>query len=173
MTAPLGTARSVAEAVLERLRPHVKRAMIAGSIRRQRPEVKDIEIVAEPNDVPDGMFGETRPGSLEVREVVARLGHVSKGGEKYIQVRDILGSGIALDLFLLTPPASWGALVAIRTGPAPYSEMLVTRLRGRLLRCERGRVLRGVDEVIPTETEEAFFEACGVPWVPPEERGAP
>lgn len=38
-------AHSIALAVLELLRPHCIRIEIAGSIRREKPEVKDIEIV--------------------------------------------------------------------------------------------------------------------------------
>lgn len=174
MNAPLAEARAVADALLAKLRPHVKRAEIAGSVRRRRPLVKDVEIVAEPLDVPDGLFGETRPGASELREIVATWGHVSKGGEKYIQIEDVLGSGLNLDLFLVTPPASWAAILAIRTGPADYSQMLVTRLRGRFMRCEQGRVQRSVPgqgwTEVPTPTEADFFAACGVAWVPPEER---
>ena len=168
---PLLEAETVANSVLAHLAPFVKRAVVAGSVRRRRPDVKDIEIVAEPLDVPDGLFGETRPGVAEIREAAAAWGHVTKGGDKYIQVADVLGSGMALDLFLVTPPASWGTILTIRTGPADFSQMLVTKLRGRFMRCEGGRVLgRGRVEV-PTPTEEDFFAACGVDYLPPEERG--
>ena len=49
---PLLEAETVANAVLAHLAPYVRRAVIAGSVRRRRPDVKDIEIVAEPVDVP-------------------------------------------------------------------------------------------------------------------------
>ena len=167
---PLSEARIVTDSLLHRLQPFVKRAVVAGSIRRQRPDVKDIEIVAEPVDVPDGLFGETRPGSAEIKELAATWGPVVKGGDKYIQVADVLDSGMALDLFLVTPPASWGALLTIRTGPAAFSQMLVTRLRGRFMRCEHGRVLGRGGVVVPTPDEASFFAACDVAWLPPEER---
>ncbi len=167
---PLPEAAAVADLVLHVLRPYVKRAVVAGSVRRKRPDVKDIEIVAEPVDVPDGLFGETRPAAQEILDAARAWGPIAKGGDKYIQVADVLGSGLTLDLFLVTPPASWGAILTIRTGPAEFSQRLVTALRGRFLRCEEGRVLgRGRVEV-PTPDEEAFFSACGVAWVPPEER---
>lgn len=41
-------AKKIADDVLEQIRPHCFRAEIAGSIRRLKPEVKDIEIVAIP-----------------------------------------------------------------------------------------------------------------------------
>jgi DNA polymerase/3'-5' exonuclease PolX len=172
---PLQEAERVASEVCSLLEPHVTRQVIAGSIRRRRPEVKDIEIVAEPAMVPDGFLGERRPCSVEIKELAATWGRLTKGGEKYVQVEDVLGSGLALDLFLVTPPASWGAILAIRTGPAAYSQMLVSALRGRLMRCEDGRVvssgLLGLDEEVWTPDEESFFGACGVRYVPPEQRG--
>ncbi len=168
---PLLEAELVADSVLQYLAPYVKRSVVAGSIRRRRPDVKDIEIVAEPVGVPDGLFGATRPAALEIREAARAWGRLAKAGEKFIQVPDVLGSGLALDLFLVTPPASWGAILTIRTGPADFSQRLVTALRGRLMRCEEGRVLGRFGVEVPTPTEEDFFRACGVAWVPPEERG--
>lgn len=41
---------SIALPVVELLRPRCKRIEIAGSLRRRREEIGDIEIVAEPND---------------------------------------------------------------------------------------------------------------------------
>lgn len=166
----LAEAKAVAEQVVQRLAPFVTRAEIAGSVRRKKEHVKDIEIVAVPVAVPDGLFGETRPGSEEIREVAATWGHIAKAGLKYIQVEDVMGSGVTLDLFLVTAPASWGALYAIRTGPADFSQMLVTRLRGRLHSCVAGRVIGPLGEEVPTPTEESFFAACGVEWLAPEER---
>ena len=44
----LSKARDIADQVIERLRPHCERVQIAGSIRRGKERVKDIEIVASP-----------------------------------------------------------------------------------------------------------------------------
>jgi DNA polymerase/3'-5' exonuclease PolX len=167
---PLAEAQAVADAVLQRLAPYVKRAVVAGSVRRKRPDCKDIEIVAEPLDVPDGLFGETRPAAQEILDAARAWGPLAKAGEKYIQVTDVLGSGLALDLFLVTPPASWGAILTIRTGPADFSTMMVSKLRGRFMRCEHGRVLGRGGVEVPTPDEEAFFAACGVAYVRPEDR---
>ena len=37
-------------------------------------------------------------------------------------------------------------------------------------RCEQGRVLGRFNVEIPTPDEESFFAACGVDYLPPEER---
>lgn len=170
---PLEVAREIAFEVVRRLQPYVARAEIAGSIRRQKPEVKDIEVVAEPRAGASDLFGNATGAASDVRDLVAMWGHVTKGGGKYLQVEDVLGSGITLDLFLVTPPASWGAIMAIRTGPSYFSTMLVSELRGRVMKCEEGRVLRSTGhgwEEVPTPTERDFFEACGVDYLQPWDR---
>lgn len=168
---PVQAAMPVAAKVLDLLRPWTTRAEIAGSIRRLRPTVKDIEIVAVPIDVPLDLFGkETRPASAEIREIAADWGRLVKGGEKYIQVADVFGSGMTVDLFLVTPPAEWGPIFAIRTGPADFSQMLVTRIKGRLWRCAEGHVVDEKGEPVPCPTEADFFAAARVDYLPPEAR---
>lgn len=166
----LHDAEEVALEVRRRLVPWTTRAVIAGSIRRHSPEVKDIEIVCEPRMVTDGMFGEERLAVSEIQELVAHWGTTPKLGRKYIQVLDVLGSGIVLDLFLVTPPAEYGAILAIRTGPAAFSRMLVTRIKGRLWSCTEGHVVDHLGRDVPTPTEQDFFDAAQVQWLEPEER---
>jgi DNA polymerase/3'-5' exonuclease PolX len=74
-----------------------------------------------------------------------------------------------LDVFAVTPPAEWGAIFAIRTGSAEFSQRCMVALRRRGLRCQDGAVWRG-NVKLATPEEADFFRACGLPWVPPEER---
>ena len=171
MKTPWEEAARVAEKVLILLSPWTDVAEVAGSIRRRVPEVKDIEIVAIPSTVRHGLFGEDTSSVAEIQETARRWGRVTKCGGKYIQVEDVLGSGITLDLFLVTPPAEWGTIFAIRTGPAEYSHLAVSRIKGRLWRCEGGRITDREGNHFPTPTEEKFFEAAQLPCLPPEERG--
>lgn len=168
---PRAEAELAAQEVLRRLSPWVTRSEVAGSIRRGKPEVKDIDIVIMPGDVSSGLFGDTRPAVEEIRELAARMGHEGRAGEKAVQVHDVLGSGLTLELWLVTPPAEWGPQLAIRTGPADFSQLLVTRLRNRLWRCEDGRVLDEHNRLVPCSTEEEFFAAARLQWIEPSQRG--
>jgi DNA polymerase/3'-5' exonuclease PolX len=85
-----------------------------------------------------------------------------------------LTEGINLDLFIVTRPAQWGVILAIRTGPADFSKWIVTpRKYGGALpsncHVEGGRVLR---QQIPLEMPEErdFLDFLGLGWVEPKDR---
>jgi hypothetical protein len=137
-------ARAAAEYLLEQLRPHCERIEIAGSIRRQKDFVKDIEIVAigargtEP--VPGSLFEERECDRLAswLDAIVAagrhhaiirpkvHAGRTAPWGPKYKKLwvthQDVT---FPVDLFLATRD-NWGPLMVIRTGPAEFSHRLVT-----------------------------------------------
>lgn len=181
----LSDARRIADEVMDALWPSTHRIEVAGSIRRGRPDVGDIELVAEPivSEVPDGMFATTSINRLtEAIDYSVEGGLLAnhptdrKRGERYSKVvhRD---SGLQVDVFSVLPPASWGVLLLIRTGPADYSHRLVTDARKRGLHVGGGALHRGglgcgtfTCEVVPTDDERDVLAALGLPWTPPEER---
>ena len=176
------------------------RIEVAGSIRRDEPEVGDIEIVAIPATMPGGLFGQTSVSRLDpiLRDLVAE-GRLARGladGERYKQFQIPAAGGLRLDLFLVTFE-TWGVQLAIRTGPADFSRELVTeRCRGGRLQdgltIGRGRVWRTdqvargmvdysdgtggslflpMDGAQPLDTpEEADFLALAGGWIEPAER---
>lgn len=100
-----GAAFLIADELLRTLRPSCERIEIAGSIRRAKKEVKDIELIAIPKFIPD-LFGETLlDHSLDVFNW-ASVGDVLASGHKMKKIA--LHAGINLDLFIVTPPAQWG-----------------------------------------------------------------
>lgn len=178
----LSEARAFAEewVALFRRDGDCKRVEIAGSIRRQKPEVKDIEIVAEPylrTDLFGAPLDESSKLDLMIEKFVqlgmlkkriTSAGNVQAYGPKYKALA--LANDVPLDLFIVRPPAQWGAVFAIRTGPGDYSKYLVTACQGMGLRCSEGRLVYPDGGTFATPTEEDFFRGCGVPWVPPEQR---
>lgn len=148
------------------------RVAVAGSIRRKRERVCDIEIVAQPTGIRSGLFGgkSVEPALHSIRTVAAQWGELSKRGDRFVQVLDLWGTGLTLDLFLVHPPAEWGTILAIRTGPAELGQRAVTRLRRLSRRCVDGHVETVDGDRIPTPTEAHFFGACGLRYLPPEER---
>ncbi len=158
----LNHAIEIAERVKSQLAPHCERIEIAGSIRRRKCVVGDIEIVAIPKPYDVGLF------ASGIAPIVSAWPKVR--GElpcKYTQ--RLLPEGIALDLFFATAE-NWGLIYAIRTGSADYSH--------RVLACGwvrngyksvGGMLTRdGVAVAVPEERD--LFRLSGVPWVEPENR---
>lgn len=173
-------ALGIAEKWTEILRPHCERIEIAGSVRRLKAEVKDIEIVASPKvSMLRDMFG------TELRELSALEECIQsqraefellKNGPKYKKL--MLPEGIAIDLFIVTPPAQWGVQMMIRTGPADFSHWMVTKkiLGGALpdfYYVDKGSVWDGRSprQILMPE-EEDYFRFCGMNWIEPDQRVA-
>lgn len=176
-----GRAFAMAEKIRAALLPACARIEIAGSLRRQVAHVKDIEIVAIPKMRRD-LFGEPMEGEqteldLRIAELIAggalepRLDRngSKRMGQRYKALRAVR-SGLPLDLFAVLPPAQWGAIYAIRTGPADFSKYLVTECQRQGLRCEGGRLITSGSQTVPTPTEADFFRECGVKLRDPRDR---
>lgn len=189
-----------AEALVEALRPACAQIEIAGSLRRGKATVGDIEIVARPlvEERPVagqlGLFGGDQPATVErvslldpLLERLAAAGEIhrdrpythDKGvwGEKYkrfwLALND-LGEYVQVDLFLVTPPAQWGPIFTIRTGPGEFGQALMRHINAHTLwRQDDGRLVhRGTGKEAHTPTERAYFEVLGVPWIEPADRSA-
>lgn len=177
---PLGRARTVAEHVVQELAPYCEQIEIAGSVRRKQPQIGDIELVARPRMklVPDGLFDQREVSELaayleqvfggNLSSFVEKHPDLPKNGERYKKLRH-RESGMQVDLFIVLPPAEWGPIFAIRTGPADYSRRAVTELQHRGLKCSEGAIFRG-HERLACATEAEFFRHVGWPLLPPEKR---
>lgn len=177
----LSIAKRIADELLDRLRPACFQIEIAGSIRRRSPWVHDIELVAEPwleIGLATDLFGDAAThyhsrlddalADLQ-EELILRSFPGAKHGDRFKQFA-IAPTGIKLDLFIVRPPAQWGAIMAIRTGPAHYSHWLVTPRRqgGAMpghLRQRDGAIWDG-DTLLPTPTEGDYFAALGINPIP-------
>lgn len=85
---------------------------------------------------------------------------------------ELLWRRIPVDLFIVRPPGTdWGVIFTIRTGPADWSQRLVTDCQRWFMRVEGGRLLHH-GEHVPCPEERDFLEAIGQEWVEPSERSA-
>lgn len=182
---PLELAEMTAYDLVSQLAPFCERAAIVGSIRRRRLEVKDVEILAVPKVEPlRNLFGDVfdQRNYLDIAvESMLDAGQLSKRldrngkpavGERY---KRLIYDGLAVDLFSCLPPAQWGLLMVIRTGPAEFSKRLVTQKRfGGLLpnhwSVRDGAMWNGLGELVPTPEEADVFRAIELDWIEPEVR---
>lgn len=165
---PLAVAEELAREWAERLRPFCDRVEIAGSIRRRKAEVGDIEIVAIPRD-PIGLFG-LLYGKPRTK------GKLPHEGGRYVQLLVPGPNGrVPLDLFWCDRN-TWGLNFFIRTGSAEFTHAMATRSlqmgyvwhEARVYR--RGLGGRPQGDPVPLPEEEDVFRFFGVRWVPPEHR---
>ncbi len=165
-------AYDLAEEAAEQLRPTVAHLKAVGSLRRKRDAIGDIEFLARPH-VENDIFGEGAPALLhEVRAAMHNLGTWVQGGDRAMRITDLLGrEGARLELYLVHPPAAWGSMLAIRTGPEDLGRYCVTRMRAKGFRHVNGHAqVIGTEVIAPTATEEDFFELAGVACLPPRLR---
>lgn len=180
---PLAEAETIAQSIRRWLLDTsgaFSRVEIAGSIRRRKPTVGDIELVAE-LDLEFGAMARIQ-SSLRAARVqradptVRKDGVIVKApwGDRYMKGVYVAGDDrVQIDLFMVRPPAEWGPVFLIRTGAAIFSKMMVTRLHRYNMVCSEGRILRREaqeDVVVPCPTEERFFELVHLPFIPPERR---
>lgn len=174
----LEEAQSLSSMILDMIKPCVERVEIAGSIRREKPQVKDIELCV------------LKPSYEELFRVIPQFGYIIKPGtpqvipwearvgSKYIRI--MTHEGIKLDMFVATRE-NWGVLFTMRTGGATGLDGsafsgFVPGLFKRWKKLSGGGMMKDClptrpdGTYVPCPEESDFFQLLGMKWVPPSER---
>ncbi|MEW6506379.1 MAG: hypothetical protein AB1432_01405 [Bacteroidota bacterium] len=171
----LSKAEKIAQKYVDLLAPFCNRIEIAGSVRRKKPEVKDIEIVVIPKkeivlENAEDFFAESKhikqvhPGFIEEVNKLEKVKGEPTG--KYTQ--RLLPEGINLDLFIANED-NWGYILAIRIGPDGYSKYLADIWVRQGYKGVDGMLTKnGVPISIPEEKD--LFWLLGLEYVEPEYR---
>ncbi|MGH7393005.1 MAG: DNA polymerase/3'-5' exonuclease PolX [Candidatus Rokuibacteriota bacterium] len=158
---PLLRAREVAARVVETLRAHggVERIEVAGSLRRLRETVKDVDVLVTSTE--PARVVATLTAMPSVTEVIAR-------GDTKASVRH--QDGLQIDLRVVEPGA-FGAAFQYFTGSKDHNVRLreLARRRG-LTVSEYGVFEERTGARVAGATEEDVYAAVGLPWIPPELR---
>lgn len=183
----LSEAQKVAEGVARLFEPFCDRIEIAGSIRRQRPECNDVDLVVIPR------VREQRDllGNIERREnlllgslvdyvssnrewvkwtasrPMQEMGPVPKADAKYFS---ITGRHAQIDFFVATE-TTWATTLLTRTGSKEHNVWIAQRAiakRAKFLANE-GLWLHDRGVVHPKDETE-FYELLGLSWIDPKVR---
>jgi DNA polymerase/3'-5' exonuclease PolX len=183
-----------------------RRWEIAGSVRRGRAEVSDVDHVVMPTFEASGLFGDADKVNLlfhrldalvAVREIAKHVYGTNESGSPVYRwgpiLRGIDFRGAKHEIWTANPD-NWGVILTIRTGPAQFSERLVTQLRRNGYRNKDGHVWAcapcpacGSDRVDkackrcdgtnlePVERcrvpdEQTYFRLAGMKWLVPKDR---
>jgi DNA polymerase (family 10) len=158
----LAYAHAVAEAVVSHLRKKapIKQIAAAGSLRRMKETVHDIDVLAtteNPRAVAEAFT--TMPG---VREVLAA------GESKSVVLFNVENRFIQVDLRIVEP-GSWGAALQYDTGSKDHNIHLRTMAQKRGLTLNEYGIFQD-EKKIAGETEESVYSTLGLHWIPPEMR---
>lgn len=184
---PAALARTVGNAIIGLLAPFCLpgRCVIAGSLRRGKEEVGDVEICFVPRIGPLRKPGEMFESQTDLAGAFLDSGLL---GGKLAMRPSVDGvytwgmlnrlaihkaTGVPVDLFCEPNPADWWRTLCIRTGPKDFNL--------RLIQCAKERGLnvhaynRGITDMegngVAVGSEADFLEICGLGWIEPEDRG--
>jgi len=153
----LGFVLPEANAIVEELKPYVKKISLAGSIRRRKETIGDVDILAvadEPEYVMDLFTGMKR-----VEKVLAK-------GKTKSSVR--LYGGIQVDLRIVEEE-SFGSALQYFTGSKEHNiEVRKIAIKHGYKLNEYG-LFKG-EKKIAGKDEEEVYKALGMQWIPPELR---
>jgi DNA polymerase (family 10) len=158
---PLGVALPAAKEVVGLLRenPIVQRADAAGSIRRRRDTIGDVDILASSPQPAAAVDAFTH--LPVVREVLAR------GSTR----ASVLAPGDLQIDFRAIPPEDYGAALLYFTGSKDHSIALrEIAIRQGLKLSEYGLFDERSGRRVASATEEEIYATLGLPWIPPELR---
>ncbi len=168
----LQKAKEIAEKIKGLLAPACNRIVIAGSIRRQKSEVGDIELLVIPKYI-DGVDQlDSEIGSLMFKRILSfRLN--KRGSKTYGPKNKLLvhvPSGFGVDIFS-TDEQCWPVSLVVRTGGKETNQEIATRA------LERGMKFRAYGDGFDTPSghnrclsEREVFEAVGLAYREPWER---
>ena len=158
----LRIAEQTAEQVKTVVAVHCDKIEIAGSIRRQRVKVHDIDFVAVTKD--DASWQKI---SSELKRMKA---HTNCSGNRVIKAQLPIQNGLFQVDFYRAQPSNFGIHLLIRTGSAEHNMWLASYAisKGMRIKYSEGLIKEGI--VIAGKDEKEVFAALGLSYPLPSER---
>jgi len=135
----------------------IRRWQVAGSFRRRRETVGDLDVLVEASD--RAKAAEAILAYQPIEDVIAR-------GRQKVSVA--LAGGLQVD-FRFIEAEAFGAAMMYFTGSKAHNIVLRKRAQKRRLKLNEYGLFRGKRRAAG-KTEEEVFKALGLPWIPPELR---
>jgi DNA polymerase (family 10) len=163
----LERAESTALQIIEKLKPYCKKnatgeplIKVAGSVRRRRPWVHDIDIVL----IPAPVWG--------LPEEIKRLNGMRSPKPDGPKIKHIQIADIPVDLYI-ADELTWGTLLLIRTGSQLNNIRLcqVAMDKGWELHADGSGLFNQDGARIAGDSEESIYTALGLRYQKPEDRG--
>lgn len=152
----LERAQKIADEVIKRLSPYCKKIEVAGSVRRKKSLVNDIDLVL----IPAGLW--------DLHSEIVKLGQVKMSGMK---IQRVDYNGAQIDLYFANED-TWATLLLIRTGSKENNIRLCTQAKrkGWHLAANGDGLFDSDGKRIAGDTEESIYKELGLLYQRPEER---
>jgi DNA polymerase (family 10) len=157
----LAHALETAEELILALRtaaPTLRQATYAGSLRRGRPTVGDLDILVAVDDA---------PAVVRAFTTLPLVARVESAGDEKASI--LLHNGTQADL-IAVPPALWGSALQHFTGSKAHNIRFRELALARGLSFSEHGFRRADGTVLTCATEEEVYAAVDLPWIPPELR---
>ncbi len=157
----LAHALETAEELILALRtaaPTLRQATYAGSLRRGRPTVGDLDILVAADDA---------PAVVRAFTMLPLVARVESAGDEKASI--LLHNGTQADL-IAVPPALWGSALQHFTGSKAHNIRFRELALARGLSFSEHGFRRADGTVLTCATEEEVYAAVDLPWIPPELR---
>ena len=141
-----------------RLCPQASKVSAAGSLRRRKPTIGDLDFLAA-SDTPQAVVAYF-VALPQVSEVVSH-------GD--VKATVILDNGVQADLMVL-PPEQYGSLLQHFTGSKEHNVHLRQIALDKGLSFSEKGFQRGDGSLLLCPDESDVYQALGLPWIPPELR---
>lgn len=164
----LDFAQRCAEKLVPWIAGHAERVDVAGSVRRRRPTVNDLDLVVVPKlaEVKD-IFGvvTTRTNATlgeVLRRAEAEKWKVLRSGS---EITSVVAKGVQVDIFWTTPER-WGTVLLQRTGSARHNIWLAEQAKAQGAKWHPNLGLYQ-NHMVTALTEEGIYAALGLPFLDP------
>lgn len=197
---PLGLAQTLADGLVTVLEKYCDEVRIAGSVRRMKPIVHDLEVICLAHEHQMAtLFG--APVAMESTSIDDALIEITKDSptigwaldlrkQGKVQKRLIhRRTGFLCDIYICLDERAFGTMMIVRTGPRAFSIDLMKKARSQNMFFADGFLLHnhmphsltknsrgyckdgaGCDQIIPLRRESDVFETLKMRYLTPEKR---
>lgn len=159
-TVPLETADQIAEIISNQLRPLSDAALVAGSVRRRKPEVGDIEFVVLPKDLPKFLKFVSSQNFTGGDRIQKGILHMYREWD------------LPVELYIAHDPKELGGMLFMYTGDYVFNIAMRSIAKRQGWKMDQYGIwdAKTGKPLLQSPDERDFFDFLGVDWHDPEDR---
>ena len=154
----LEKAKQIGNEVLEKIRPYIDQGEIAGSVRRNKQEVKDVDIVIDPK--------KEFMTLTYIKNILKSCGIFELNGKKLIKI--VTKDNVQIDVYIAH--GNYYPLLLIRTGSLEHNKKMCIKAKSLNYSLTAKGLINKLNERVIATTEKDIFRELNFEYKEPEER---